>query len=170
MRKAKEDHAFTKTKGGGVKESGHHRGILMNKEAQDRLAADYARASVDAEYAASYSRRVKEQTTKYFADVGVLSDGDSTMNQPYNAKTSGAVDPTKSEEPSYLTKQIQMDSTIADSSNGAAHTAGHSSKNVSVLWVYRLLFVLIKFYVDITILSTLSMYTFHNIYCLSSTS
>ena len=132
-----EESLYTETeKDGELIPYGTHSGLLENKGIQDRLVSEYAAKHADlvAKHAAEQARI----TVDYAADVGVLSDGDSANAQPSNPKTSGAVDPTMSEEPSYLTEQ--MDSMIADSSS-------HSSENVSVLFS---LFVLIKFYMSIS--------------------
>ena len=139
-----EESLYTETeKDGELVPYGTHSGLLENKGIQDRLVSEYAAKHADlvakheAEQArittdlvakheaeAEQSNSHAEQariTVDYDADVGVLSDGDS---QPYDPKTSGALDPTMSEEPSYLTEQ--MDSMTA-------HTVGHSSEKVSML-------------------------------------
>ena len=141
-----EESLYTETeKDGELIPYGTHSGLLENKGIQDRLVSEYAAKHADlvakheaeqarvttdpvAKHEAEQSNSHAEQariTADYAADVGVLSDGGSTTNQPSNPKTSGAVDPTMSEEPGYLTKQ--MDSMIADSSS-------RSSENVSS-WV-----------------------------------
>jgi len=125
-----EESLYTETEEDGeLIPYGTHSGLLENKGIQDRLVSEYAAKHAD--LVAKHEAEQARITADYVADVGVLSDGDSTTNQPYNPKTSGALDPTMSEEPGYLTEQ--MDSMIADSSNGATHTTvGHSSENVSV--------------------------------------
>ena len=124
-----EESLYTETEEDGeLIPYGTHSGLLENKGIQDRLVSEYAAKHAD--LVAKHEAEQARITADYVADVGVLSDGDSTTNQPYNPKTSGALDPTMSEEPGYLTEQ--MDSMIADSSNGATHTVGHSSENVSV--------------------------------------
>ena len=125
-----EESLYTETEEDGeLIPYGTHSGLLENKGIQDRLVSEYAAKHAD--LVAKHEAEQARITADYVADVGVLSDANSAnTNQPYNPKTSGAM----SEEPGYLTEQ--MDSTIADSSNGATHTTvGHFSENVSVLGI-----------------------------------
>ena len=129
-----EESLYTETEEDGeLIPYGTHSGLLENKGIQDRLVSEYAAKHAD--LVAKHEAEQARITADYVADVGVLSDANSAnTNQPYNPKTSGALDPTMSEEPGYLTEQ--MDSMIADSSNGATHTTvGHSSEIVSVLGI-----------------------------------
>ena len=129
-----EESLYTETEEDGeLIPYGTHSGLLENKGIQDRLVSEYAAKHAD--LVAKHEAEQARITADYVADVGVLSDANSAnTNQPYNPKTSSALDPTMSEEPGYLTEQ--MDSMIADSSNGATHTTvGHSSENVSVLGI-----------------------------------